>query len=126
MSNLKAVKIFLISGLLSVANFVLADTTAPGGLPNPLGETRDLQALLLKIVQVIIQFGAVIAVFFMIYAGFLFIKASGNPEAISEAKKTWNWTAIGIMVLLGAQVITSIITGTLCQVSNNTLPGLCN
>ncbi len=87
------------------------------GLPNPLGPQVDtLAKFMQKILEVVVQFGTVICVFFLIYSGFLFVKASGNEEALSTAKKTFNWTCVGIMVLLGAQVIGAIITGTITQI----------
>jgi hypothetical protein len=90
-------------------------------LPNPLGsQVNTLAEFIDKILKVVVQFGAVICVFFLIYSGFLFVKASGNEEKLGAAKKTFNWTCLGIMILLGAQVIGAIISGTINQIQTTT------
>ena len=92
-----------------------------GALPNPLGPgVNTLSEFVVKLLRAVVGIGGVISVFFLIYAGFLFVKASGNEEAIKTAKKTFSWTCLGIMILLGAEVLARIIIDTIKQVEGGT------
>jgi hypothetical protein len=81
-------------------------------IKNPLAST-DVQALISKIVGYVVQVGAVIAVVAFIYAGFLFVKAKGNPKGLEEAKTVVFYTIIGVAILLGANLIAQIVVGTI-------------
>src|SRR3989344_478023 len=74
-------------------------------LLNPLG-TQSLWDLTINVMNFIIQIGAVVIVFMVVYVGFLFVVARGNESKLSEAKKALLWTIIGALVLLGAKAIT--------------------
>jgi hypothetical protein len=62
---------------------------------------------------ILIQVGAVIVTLAIVYAGFLFVVARGNPEELNKAKETLKWTIVGALVLLGAQVISKVIENTI-------------
>lgn len=90
-----------------------------GKFCNPLGSGNDsLAGLLEKILNVVIQIGAVVVVFFYIYAGFKYVVARGDEAQIKTANKTLTWTTVGAMVILGAQVISTAIQGTVSQISS--------
>src|SRR3990167_8429785 len=55
---------------------------------NPIG-INDLEKFIAKILEIAIKIGIPVCVFFMVYAGFLFVSARGNEEAITKAKKTF-------------------------------------
>ena len=48
-----------------------------------------------------------------IWVGFLYIKAQGNPSEITKAHNAFFGVCVGVAVLLGAQLIASIIVGTI-------------
>lgn len=79
---------------------------------NPL-KAESVSEVMLSFFKVLIELGAVIVTLAIIYAGFLFVMARGNPEELKKAKMTFFWTIIGGLVLLGAQVIASIIQETI-------------
>lgn len=56
----------------------------------------------------------VIALFIM-YAGFKYILARGNPGAIDEAHKNFLYVIIGALLILGAWVLATLIGGTISQ-----------
>ena len=60
-----------------------------------------------------VEVGAYVAVIFIIYSGFLFVKAQGNPTEIETAKKTFFYTIIGVMILLGASAIAKAVGNTI-------------
>jgi hypothetical protein len=82
------------------------------GLKNPLAAT-SVSEVMLSFFKILVELGAVIVTLAIIYAGFLFVMARGNPEELKKAKSTLFWTIIGSLVLLGAQVIASIIENTI-------------
>jgi len=83
------------------------------GLTNPLGSTTTLTALLTSILTFITtSIGPVIVTLMLVYCGFLFVMAQGKEAEITKAKDALMWTVIGALILLGAVVIQSVITGT--------------
>ncbi|HRY30981.1 MAG TPA: hypothetical protein P5328_01145 [Candidatus Paceibacterota bacterium] len=105
-----------VSGLLP--SIVLAQDgsvqtpAGSSGLQNPISKVGSLQQLVGVILGVFAKVGAIFVVLAIIYAGFLFVTAQGNEEAIRKAKSVFFWTVIGAIVLLGAQAISNIIIET--------------
>ncbi len=88
--------------------------TGQSGFANPLGQSGGtLQTFLYALLdKVVIPLGAIVVVFSIILAGYKYITAQGDPKAISAAHQQLTWTAIGAAVLLGAKVISMVITNT--------------
>ena len=86
----------------------------PSRLCNPI-KFPNLTSFLLAIVNVAIQYGAILIVFFVVFAGFKFVTAQGNSEKISEARKMLTWVVVGAFVLLGVYVIRAAVCGTIKQ-----------
>jgi hypothetical protein len=85
-------------------------------LDNPLGtNVTSFCQLIIKLVQVVIALGIPVAVLFIVWAGFKFIIARGNPNQLTEAKKNFLYVIIGIGIFVGASLIANIIIGTLHQ-----------
>lgn len=106
-------------------------TTNPGGLsgnntsfgisfPNPLanGEDNLYEFIRLVINNVVMPIGGVIAVFYIILAGFKFVTAQGDTKQIEQARAALLYAAIGTAILLGAWVISLAIESTINQVIN--------
>lgn len=71
------------------------------------------------ILNIVAEIGAIVAVMFIIWSGFLFIKAQGNKSEIQTAKSTFYTTIIGTAILVGASVITKIIINTVGAVATS-------
>lgn len=85
-------------------------------LQNPLRDDINSIPLFIKaLLDIAVEIGTWIAVLFIIYSGFLFIKARGNENELRDAKKTFLGTMIGTAILLGAYVIAAAIQGTIIQ-----------
>ncbi|MEK7134385.1 MAG: hypothetical protein AAB819_01505 [Patescibacteria group bacterium] len=97
--------------------------TPSGGAPaikvtleNPIGATSPtIQAFLVQALSIVASVGFPVIVLAIIYVGFLFVKAQGNPEEIEKAKSAFLWTVVGAVVVLGAWVIATAIGGTISQ-----------
>lgn len=87
---------------------------AQGGLQNPL-RFDDLGSLLEAILEAVILIAFPVLVLFLVYAGFLFIAAQGNPEKLANARRVFIWALIGALIVLGAQAISLLIGDTVRQ-----------
>lgn len=112
-------KINLVTGFLSAMFFNLVAINfayAQVSFPNPIKAT-DIRELVKTILDIVVDFGAIVVVFFLVYAGFLFVKAQGNPGEIKTAKEVFFYTIIGGMIVLGAHVLSRVIQNTVNQIS---------
>lgn len=106
------VVIFLLFSPVSIVLAQLGGTqTAPNKLQNPL-KVGTLPEFLDLILKAVVTIATPIIVLMVVYSGFLFIKAQGNPDKLTEAKKAIMWTIIGGIVILGAVVLEKAIEGT--------------
>jgi hypothetical protein len=80
-------------------------------LQNPLKST-SLMGLLNTILDVIMVFAVPLIVFFIIYAGFMYVTAQGNPGKIETANRALLYAVIGGVIILGAKVLLAVISGT--------------
>ena len=86
----------------------------PINIPNPLGGTTSLHALLQKIINnILLPIGGVLAVLAFIYSGFLYVTAQGNEASLKTAHKALLYTSIGTAVLLGSWVLANMICRTI-------------
>jgi hypothetical protein len=81
-------------------------------LQNPLS-FGTLCGLLKAVFNALLTIGIPIAVFFIVYAGFLFVTARGNPEGLKKAKLNALYVVVGIAVFLGAWLLTQIVSATI-------------
>ncbi len=57
--------------------------------------------------------GSLVATFFLVKGGYLYITSNGKPEALENAKKTIRNAVIGLVLILSANTIVSILSGAL-------------
>lgn len=86
-------------------------------LYNPLGAGTNLEQFIQDILALVIRIGSIVIIFMLVYVGYLFVTAGGEPGKISEARKALQWTVIGALILLGAQAIASGIQATVQAIS---------
>ena len=90
-------------------------TIEPGNEPlfdNPLN-AESFCLLLKDIFDVLVLFAIPIAVVFVVYAGFKFVFARGNPDGLTSARKNMMWTLVGIALFFGAWFLARVIANTL-------------
>jgi hypothetical protein len=124
MYKLNSKKIFgLITSFIFIILLPLSISYAfgcnPAAINNPLGcNNTSVQAILGKIMNIVAAVGGVVVVFFIIYSGFKFVMAKGNPSEIEKAKETFFATVIGGAILLGAEIIANVVLGTINAIKN--------
>ena len=76
---------------------------------NPIGAFSSIPEMLNAIVNILLVFAVPIIMFFLIFAGFSYVTAQGNPEKIKTASRSLLYAIIGGVIILGAFAISAII-----------------
>ncbi len=79
---------------------------------NPIPGITSVGGLVMVLIRGLIKIGIPFLVIAIIWCGFLFVAAQGNPEKITKARDALLYTAIGAAVLLGSWGIAELITET--------------
>lgn len=88
-------------------------------LLNPLDDSvSSIPGFFQAIIDILLVFAIPFVVFFIIWAGFLYVTARGNPEKIKQAHNALLYALIGGLLILGANVLLDIITNTVAEVTN--------
>lgn len=81
----------------------------PYRLENPLGGVAELDDLFFEIVNVLLIIAVPIIIFFIIFAGFTYVTAQGNPEKIKLASQSLLYAMIGGVIILGSSAMLVIV-----------------
>lgn len=97
--------VFVFLMLVAGVSSTHAEVNTGVELVNPLG-TKDVKTFLMDILGIVTDtIGPVIVILMLVYVGFLFVTAQGNPTEISAAREMLLWTVVGALILLGAKAI---------------------
>ena len=69
--------------------------------------------------SVLIVLASIATIFFLVRGGYLYITSTGNPAALDDAKRTIRSALIGLVVVIGAGVISSLLNNAMTQPSSN-------
>ncbi len=91
-------------------------------LPNPLGGAGivDINTGISKVMNLVLMVAIPFVVIMIMYSGFLFIAAYGNPGKLEKARSTLLWTLVGTALLLGATTIGTAIVNTVKKIGGGT------
>jgi hypothetical protein len=78
------------------------------GLP---GGNNDPKAAAVSIVQYLMTFLGIIAVVIILWGGFQWLTAGGNEDKVGSAKKTIIAGVIGLIIIIAAFAIVTIVVG---------------
>ena len=102
---------------VAVAGVAFAQTVpaAPRTIPSGITTATGFIALLNDLTDWLFVIWVLIAVLFIVVAGLQFIMAQGDPTAISKARMSLIWAAVGIGVALLArglpEAVENLLTG---------------
>lgn len=82
--------------------------TGSGKLCNPV-QFPGIMEFVQGILKVIVLIGIPVISFFIVYSGFLFVKARGGESDLKAAKENLLYVLIGAVLILGAWVIATLI-----------------
>lgn len=117
LSVLPAVFLFVM-----VAHGAYADTCTSGNsncVVNPAGNVQSVDDFLKMIFQVVMRIGVIIISVAIVLVGFQFVLAQGKPEAIKTARTNFLYTIVGASLILGAWIITTILSSTANSLSTS-------
>lgn len=96
-----------------------------GTLNNPL-KFSSVCGFFKELFNAAIMLGVPVATLFIVWAGFKFVIARGNPEALKVARLNATYVAIGIAVFLGAWFLSQVIAATIKAVAPSINLSSCN
>ncbi len=70
---------------------------------------EDLKTTIGEIVQVILGFLGILAVLIVLWAGFLWMTATGNEDQVGKAKSILIAGIIGLLIIMSAYAITTFV-----------------
>ncbi len=86
-----------------------------GGDPNSPTQATDLGKLITVIIQILLIVAASVAVIFLMWGGYKYVIARGNEEATEAAKKTITSSIWGLVIIVMAYAIVTIIAAVLLK-----------
>lgn len=116
----------MVASFFTLPQIILANTHGPGtggttgpgttgggaSFPNPI-KYATFMDFVQAILQVVLKIGIPVAAMFIIYSGFLFVKAQGNESELTKAKSAFTYAVIGTAILLGSWLLAEGIGSTI-------------
>ena len=70
------------------------------------------------ILGIIVILAVPIVIFFIVFAGFQYVTAQGNPGKIQKANQALLYALIGGAIILGAEIIGGVVSDTVASFSS--------
>ena len=105
-----------VAKLLGLATNCKEEVEQQTGVFVEICEAPDLREVVLKLIQVALGFTSLIALIFMLYGGFMWVTAGGNPERVKKGRDILIWAGIGIVAVMFAWGIVTYIIYTSSRV----------
>lgn len=112
LNNLHYYTAAILAGVLSGVGRAEADTISTKVEFTNYLKFNDLKDFLEAILSIVVVLATPIVIFFIIYSGFLYVTAQGEPEQIKTAKRSLLYSIIGGLLVLGAFAIAQIVGDT--------------
>ncbi len=88
-----------------------------GGLENPV-RFGTIPEFIAGALEAMVMISLPILTFFIVYSGFLFVSARGNASKLETARNNFVYVIIGAVLILGAWVLATLISGTVKQLTD--------
>ncbi len=135
MERSRILSLVLAAFVVSLAAFVLfvhapaAQAATPFTLED-IGSTiglgtSDLKGVIINVLRWVLGILALTAVVFIVYGGFLWLTAAGNPERIQKAKRVIVNAVIGLVIVLISWAIVSYVVKTAANLTSGDGTGGC-
>jgi hypothetical protein len=107
-----------LATLASMSLTLMADTS---------GAISVMRGYVNPTIQILASLASIACVFFLINGGYQYMTSTGNPETVAHAKEVMKKAVIGLVLVLGAATLTTVLSGAYGNPSNTTnatLPSL--
>ena len=110
----KLLAIFPLSALSLMVSAALVwadDNSKPADIDNPVNDPSltSVGGIMTKLVPTILVVAGMVAVFFIIWGGFRYMTAQGDPKAIDSARGTITQAIVGLVIILIVGVLVGLI-----------------
>ena len=96
--------------LIVLSSFALTALMFASPVYAQSADVTKIQTFIKSIIQILVTVAGLVSAGFFVWGGFGYITSSGNPEMLDRSKKTILYSAIGLAVVLGAFVLTNIVS----------------
>lgn len=73
-------------------------------------DVTKIQTFIKSVIQILVTIAGLVSAGFFVWGGLGYITSSGNPEMLDRSKKTILYSAIGLAIVMGAFVLTNIVS----------------
>lgn len=73
-------------------------------------DVAKIENFIKNVIQILVTLSGLIAAGFFVFGGLGYITSTGNPESLDRSKKTLVYSGIGLAIVLGAYVLTNIVS----------------
>lgn len=105
----KALRKTLTNTLAFIAVTLPAVAMAQIGIKNPATSIDSIGGIVEAVVRIVRTIAIPFIVIMIMYTGWLFIAAQGNPDKLKGARTAFLWTMVGTMIVLSAELIASLL-----------------
>lgn len=97
--------------MVSAALVWADDNSKPADIDNPVNDPSltSVGGIMTKLVPTILVVAGMVAVFFIIWGGFRYMTAQGDPKAIDSARGTITQAIVGLVIILIVGVLVGLI-----------------
>lgn len=85
--------------------------------PSFAGTTKDLPTIIGLVINTLLTFVGVLLLFYLLYAGFLWMTAGGETDKVKKARLMISQVIIGLVIIFSAFAISSFVLNSLAQIS---------
>lgn len=96
--------------LFTLTSLALATLLFASPVSAATGDISTIETFIKNIIGILVKLAGLVAAGFFVWGGFGYITSSGNPESLDRSKKTILYSAIGLAVVLGAFVLTNVVS----------------
>jgi hypothetical protein len=122
MQKSQIAKKVIVVGFLVIFLFLILPNASPAQGQDRFGlgdaqatglTTGDLRVSILNVIRVLLGFLGIIAVILIIYGGFIYMTAAGDPSKIEKAKKIITNAVVGAVIIMSSFIIVSFVINAL-------------
>lgn len=85
-----------------------------------LGEAKPLPVIVGQIINVALGFIGILLLFYLLYAGFLWMTSGGEDDKVGEAKTMIKNAIVGLIIIIAAFSISNFVLNSLYNVTTQT------
>ncbi|MBI4257120.1 hypothetical protein HY626_03650 [Candidatus Uhrbacteria bacterium] len=109
--------ILLPAAALAQLSEAQTDLTTVGTSIGTDATTNTLPELIGNIIAVLLSVLGIIFVVLVVYAGFLYLTAGGEPDKVKKAKTLLTQSVIGLIIIVAAYAIAAFVIDALTEIS---------